>query len=195
MNYADAIRKVVIAEGGSKITDDPKDPGGLTKYGISQKAYPGLNIRALSESDAIAIYKRDYWDKILGDRLPYNVAYAIFNYAVNRGVTVAVQYAQKVVGVSQDGSMGPATLSAIIAKGEKEFLSQYLASAKQGYANLIALKPELAKFEKGWNNRIKDISDYVGVEPATLAASGAVLLVTGFFLIIFLSSSKTLRTT
>lgn len=187
----EGIRKVLIAEGGAKITQDPKDPGGLTKYGISQKAYPDLDIRNLTESQAIAIYKRDYWDKIQGDKLPYNVAYAIFNYAVNRGVSVAVKYAQKVVGSSQDGAMGAKTVAAIVSMGEKKFLEQYLALAKQGYADLVAVKPALAGFLNGWNNRIDHISDYVGVKPVTLAAGSAVLVAGIFFLIFFLSSPKT----
>lgn len=193
MNYVEAIKKVIIAEGGAKITDDPKDPGGLTKYGISKKAYPSLDIRNLTEAEAIAIYKRDYWDKIQGDRLPYNIAYTIFNYAVNRGVRVAVKYAQKVVGLSEDGVMGIKTVTAIIQKGEKAFLEQYLALAKQGYEHLVARNPALAVFLKGWNNRVDHISDYVGVKPATLAVSVGLILVTGFFLIIFLSSSKSMR--
>lgn len=190
MNYIDAIKKVIIAEGGSKITDNPKDPGGLTKYGISKKSYPLLDIRNLSESDAIAIYKRDYWDKIQGDRLPYNVAYAIFSYAVNRGVGVAARYAQRVVGAVEDGAMGAMTIAAIIAKGEKPFLEQYLALAKIGYENLVAGNPSLSGFLKGWSNRVDEISNYVGVKPGVLVASGGLALVTIFFLIFFLSSSK-----
>ena len=194
MNYVEAIRRVILAEGGATITEDPKDPGGLTKYGISQKAYPNVNIRALTERDAIAIYKRDYWDKIQGDKLPYKIAYSIFNYAVNRGVSVAVKYAQKVVGSTEDGVMGAGTISAISKMSEEAFLSQYLAHAKAGYQKVIERNPALEKFRKGWSARIDHISDYVGVKPATLAVSAGFLLVTGFFLIIFLSSSKAMRT-
>lgn len=194
MNAEIAIKRVIAAEGGSKITDDPRDPGGLTKFGISKKAYPSLDIRNLTEAQAVAIYKRDYWDKIQGDFLPYNVAYTIFNYAVNRGISVAVKYAQKVVGLPEDGVIGPKTIAAIKAKGEPAFLSQYLAIAKKGYEDLVAKRPDLEVFLKGWKNRIDHISDYVGVKPATLAVSGALILVTGFFLIIFLSSGKSMRT-
>lgn len=194
MNAATAIKRVIAAEGGAMITNFSNDPGGLTKYGISQKAYPSLDIRNLTEAQAIAIYKRDYWDKIQGDSLPYNIAYAIFNYAVNRGNSVAVKYAQKVVGLPEDGSMGPKTIAAIKAKGEVAFLSQFLALAKKGYADLVAARPSLGDFLKGWNNRIDHISEYVGVKPATLAVSAGLLIVTGFFLIIFLSSGKSMRT-
>lgn len=36
------------------------DPGGKTKYGISQKAYPALNIKALTLNEVKKIYFRDY---------------------------------------------------------------------------------------------------------------------------------------
>ena len=41
-----------------------------TKYGISASAYPDIAIKGLSLADAQAVYKRDYWDPILGDILP-----------------------------------------------------------------------------------------------------------------------------
>lgn len=191
MNYITAIKEVIKAEGGAKITNDPKDPGGLTKFGISKKAYPSLDIANLTEADAIAIYKRDYWDRVQGDSLPYNVAYALFNYAVNRGVSVAIKYAQQVLGVNQDGRMGPATISGILIMGEKAFLGQFLGLAKKGYEDLVASKPSLAVFLNGWKNRIDHIGDYVGVKPATVAVGSVVLVAGLFFLILLLSSPKT----
>lgn len=192
MNYLTAIKKVIIHEGGSKITDDPNDSGGLTKYGISQKAYPGLDIRNLTEAQAIAIYKRDYWDRIGGDKiLSYNVAYALFDQAVNRGVSSALKIAQKVAGVSQDGKLGTNTLNAINAISEKSFLEKFLAFAIQEYKDLAAARPKDQKFLRGWLNRVTSISDYVGVKP--LAAGGVVLVAGIFFLIFFLNSSKRMK--
>ncbi|WP_425526518.1 glycosyl hydrolase 108 family protein [Xanthomonas oryzae] len=46
-------------EGG--YVNDPRDPGGETQWGISKRAYPELNIRALTRDQAIEIYRRDYW--------------------------------------------------------------------------------------------------------------------------------------
>src|SRR5207302_958519 len=54
-----AIGTVLEHEGGYSF--DPNDPGGETKYGISRKAYPGLDVKALTLDQAKAIYKRDYW--------------------------------------------------------------------------------------------------------------------------------------
>lgn len=192
MNYVEAIRKVIIAEGGSKITNDKDDSGGLTKYGISQKSYPNLDIRNLTESQAIAIYKRDFWDKILGDQIKsYNVAYALFNQAVVRGVGAAVMTAQKVLGVNVDGGMGPMTLSKLNSISEKSFLERFLAESIQEAKDLVARRPKDAKFLDGWINRVNHIADYVGVKPATAVMSlGGLILVSGIFFLILKSRKR-----
>ena len=51
-NFPDCIAHVLAAEGG--LVNDPKDPGGVTKFGISQRSYPALDIRALSLENAKA---------------------------------------------------------------------------------------------------------------------------------------------
>ena len=51
MTFADIIDHVLESEGGSKITKDPLDPGGTTKYGISQRAYPNTDIENLTEGE------------------------------------------------------------------------------------------------------------------------------------------------
>ena len=48
--FPDCISHVLAAEDG--LVNDPKDPGGVTMFGISQRSYPALNIRALSLDDA-----------------------------------------------------------------------------------------------------------------------------------------------
>ena len=52
MTFEEIIERVIESEGGSRITKDPSDAGGTTKYGISQRAYPDLDIESLTERDA-----------------------------------------------------------------------------------------------------------------------------------------------
>lgn len=83
-SFDKAFEFVIGAEG--KLTDDPLDPGGLTKYGISHRAYPTKDIRNLTLDDAKAIYRMDYWDKCDCDDLPFPLDIAMFDTAVNMGV-------------------------------------------------------------------------------------------------------------
>lgn len=66
--------------------NDPEDPGGETKYGISKRAYPRLDIKNLTLEDASAIYKRDYWNAAGCDDLDDSLALVVFDTAVNCGV-------------------------------------------------------------------------------------------------------------
>ena len=89
------IKKVLIAEGGDKITNDPNDSGGLTKYGISQKAFPNVDIRNLTEEKAIAIYKKLYCDPCKIDLIKDELlALHVFDFAVTSGVNRAIKTLQ-----------------------------------------------------------------------------------------------------
>lgn len=94
-----AVRKVVQLEGGLSLdkndrgnwTGGQKGVGELrgTKYGISAMSYPNLDIASLTVDDAVAIYRRDYWDAIGADSLPPALAVVAFDTAVNSGVGAA----------------------------------------------------------------------------------------------------------
>jgi len=79
---------VVGLEGG--YVNDPRDPGGETKYGVSKRAYPNVDIKNLTIEGAKAIYKRDYFDK-LPILLPIDLHLSMFDMAINSGVSAAVQ--------------------------------------------------------------------------------------------------------
>mgnify|MGYP001580414909 CR=1 FL=1 len=118
-----AIRVVLAHEGG--LADNPNDPGGVTNFGISAKAYPSLGadrIRALTQEEAVAIYKRDWWDGRGYDQIrDQAVATKIFDMSVNMGFTTTVRLVQRALNyllrkpkeVTADGVMGPETLGAI----------------------------------------------------------------------------------
>ena len=62
-----------------------------TKFGISAAAYPDLDIKGLTKTQAIAIYKRDYWTPIGADKLEPPLALLAFDCAVNQGIGRARQ--------------------------------------------------------------------------------------------------------
>jgi lysozyme family protein len=57
--FEKAFAQTLIHEGG--YVNDPADYGGETKYGISKKAHPDVNIKNLTLENAKDIYYREYW--------------------------------------------------------------------------------------------------------------------------------------
>lgn len=82
-NFDRAFTTVVDQEGG--YVNDPKDPGGETKFGISKRRYPKVEIKNLTLGDAKAIYQRDYWDSHNLESLEYGKGLLVFDAAVNGG--------------------------------------------------------------------------------------------------------------
>lgn len=111
MDFDAAFHRLLSHEGG--YVNDPRDAGGETKFGISKRAYPHLDIKSLTVDECKAIYKRDYWGPAGCDAVPPAVKYAVFDMAVNSGVRAAVKALQKSVGETVDGILGPLTLQAV----------------------------------------------------------------------------------
>ena len=86
-NFDRAFRFLIGEEGG--YSADPHDPGGETKFGISKRAYPQLDIKSLTLDQAKAIYRRDYWDRLQLDARKYGPALVLFDCAINQGVARA----------------------------------------------------------------------------------------------------------
>lgn len=89
MNFEDAFKVVVAQEGG--YVSDPADPGGETRYGISKRAYPNVDIKTLTLEQARDIYLNDYWREAGCDQLAPEMALLVFDCAVNQGVGRAKQ--------------------------------------------------------------------------------------------------------
>ena len=79
-----AFDRLIGHEGG--YVNDPDDPGGETKWGISKRSYPHLDIAALTREEAREIYLRDFWSRINADRLPFSIAYQLLDFAINSGI-------------------------------------------------------------------------------------------------------------
>ncbi len=110
MSFEQAVAMVLKHEGG--YSNDSRDPGGETRFGISKRAYPDVDILRLTEDEAKAIYKRDYWDTLRPDELPHELAICLFDCAVNMGRDKAIRLLQRACGVAQDGVMGGNTIAA-----------------------------------------------------------------------------------
>jgi lysozyme family protein len=185
-NFNEAIKFVFRWEGG-----ETTDTGGYTKYGISQKAYPNLNISALTLDQARAIYRRDYWDKIQGDKIQdQGNALALLDYAVNAGTGRAVQDAQRVLNaagykLAVDGGLGPLTLAAINRRGPL-FAAALTAERKNFYNRLVQQNPEkYRQYLRGWLRRADNLLETAKIAITTAGSAAVPLLIAGltFFLL------------
>lgn len=151
-DFERACTLILELEGGAKVHAHPDDPGGLTKYGISQRAYPSLDIAALTEAQARAIYLSDYWMASGCDSMPWPLALYVFDCAVNQGVGRAVRWLQRVLAVKEDGKLGPATRLAA-RQAVAADASEFMAVREQHYRRL----PTFGTFGRGWLNRLERV--------------------------------------
>ena len=156
MNFNEIIETVLEHEGG--YVNDPKDLGGETKYGITKRFYPEVNIKELTKEKAKQIYKDDYWDKNRVETLPQSLWHIFFDMCVNMGRRTAVKILQRAANskgrnIDVDGGMGPATLKAV--KGVE--VERVRAYRVKYYSDLITKKPEQEKFYYGWYKRATEV--------------------------------------
>jgi len=95
-NFQEAFALVIGLEGG--YSNDPKDPGGETKFGISKRAHPTLDIVNLTLAQAEDIYAREYWTPAHCDELPWPLDTLVFDCAVNQGPAAALALLKKTEG-------------------------------------------------------------------------------------------------
>jgi len=156
MEFNDVIDKVLEHEGG--YVNDPSDPGGETKYGVSKRAYPDVDIKNLTLEDAKDIYKKDYWSKYRCNELPEDLRHVYFDMCVNMGAGRATKIMQETANAKGadlkiDGGMGPKTIGAM----QNVELNRVRAYRVKYYATLIERKPDLAKFYYGWFKRSLEV--------------------------------------
>jgi len=158
-NFERCLAVTLAHEGGW--ADHPKDPGGSTMKGVTIGTYAqhkGRNVtkdelRAISDSDLRAIYRRGYWDKVRGDDLPAGLDLVAFDGAVNSGPSRGAKWVQQALGVAQDGKIGPATIAAA-SRANVEAAIYEACNARMGF--LRGLKT-WATFGRGWQSRVDDV--------------------------------------
>lgn len=132
--------------------NDPLDPGGATRYGISKRAYPGEDIENLTKARAAELYERDYWRLIQGDALPTEIAMCVFDAAVNSGVRRSILWLQEAMHLPMDGKIGPQTLSECLAR-DPAVTAQDHCRVRLNYLRGLSTWP---RFGRGWERRVGD---------------------------------------
>lgn len=146
-----AVPHILEVEGGW--VNNPYDPGGETKYGISKNAYPNVDIAALTKDQAIEIYRKDYWVPTAGriEDLSPQIALVVFDWAVNSGNKPAVMKLQEALHVTQDGNIGEKTRAALASVVNKELLTANLLASREMFYMSLKTWP---KFGLGWTRRL-----------------------------------------
>ncbi|MCE5335239.1 MAG: N-acetylmuramidase [Desulfobacteraceae bacterium] len=156
--FLQAVEKTLGFEGG--YANDPADPGGETNFGISARAYPHLNIKALTKQAAIEIYYRDYWQALGCDMITDPaVAGGVFDMAVNAGPVAAVRLLQRTLnrigpdGLAEDGKLGIKSLEAANEFPQPALLAAELKLSRIAYYVDLAIKKGMGRFLAGWVRR------------------------------------------
>ena len=142
-----AVRVVLTHEGG--YVNHPNDPGGETKFGISKRSYPKLEIAHLTREDAKAIYLQDFWLAGSMDQYDGAIGFQVFDAAVNHGIQTALRLLQRAAGVADDGHVGPVTVAAVKARHVNDVLMLYTAERLDFWRKLSTWPT----FGKGWAGR------------------------------------------
>lgn len=155
-NFARALKLVLAHEGGW--ADNPADPGGATMKGVTLTTFrryvkakaTKADLRQITDAQIATVYRRHYWDAISGAELPDGVDYAVFDFAVNSGPARAAKFLQAVLGVVQDGRVGPDTLAAARARLGAGIINQ-LCDDRMAFLRKLRT---WGTFGKGWTSRV-----------------------------------------
>jgi lysozyme family protein len=159
-NFESCLEVILHHEGG--YVNHPKDPGGRTNLGVTQRVYEEWIghpvderiMKSLTVDHVRALYKARYWEVAKAGDLPAGLDLCVFDFAVNAGPGRAARYLQRMVGAAEDGQIGPRTLSLVeqYVRGldAKTAVSRY-QDARRGYYRKLKT---FGTFGKGWLRRV-----------------------------------------
>jgi len=158
-NFPASLDHVLQSEGG--YVNDPRDAGGVTNLGCTQRVYEAhmrrpvsdAEMRCLSPADVGPIYKAQYWDKIKGDQLPGGLDYCVFDAAINSGPGQAAKWLQQVLDVQDDGAIGPGTLAAVAAHSAEDLIAAYQLRR----LDFLKRLKTWSAFGNGWGKRVASV--------------------------------------
>lgn len=177
----DIAKDILKREGG--FVNDPHDPGGATKHGVTIGTLRRLgldldqdgdvdvdDVRQLSEAQALDIYLRHYFEKPKIGLLPKVLQASVFDMYVNAGSN-AVKLLQRLLGqmgqeLTVDGVIGPQTIAAseaAVALAPEHIADAYAIARRNYYFNLADKRPTSRKYARtrsggkgGWITRAEE---------------------------------------
>jgi len=160
-NFDECLKMLLKHEGG--FVNHPKDPGGMTNLGVTKRALEeylaeqeGRDMevseaimRMLTPTMVAPIYRTKYWNRVRGDDLPTGVDWAVFDWAVNSGVSRSAKALQHIIGATEDGIIGLRTLRQLGKFPEKDVIQRMHDVRQRFYESLGTFDT----FGKGWTKR------------------------------------------
>ena len=159
-DFEKAFAYVLKNEGG--FVNDPKDAGGATNMGITQKTLSRWrgksasadDVRNLPLTEAKAIYEKYYWGAMNCQAIADNaIATALFDVGVNMGGPTAIGLLQKAFGIPITRHLDENTLVEIEVLTPTALFSRFIPVVQNRYVDLVLKNPPQIKFLKGWLKR------------------------------------------
>lgn len=171
MNNFDIAFWYLLGNEGTTFTNDPNDPGGATKYGVTLRTFRSLvdqsatvsDIENLTPDQAKVVYNLGYWmpgPMRCADMVPLEIAIAIFDVGILYGPNISAMLTQRALnqafgaGLAIDNDLGPASLKFINEHASAmEFLAEFYEEVIIRIHNLVVINPSLEVFKVGWTKR------------------------------------------
>lgn len=176
METVDEITAEIVRREGGYV-NDPDDPGGPTKYGVTIGTLRRLrgsatvaDVKALTVNDAMEIYKRHYFERPKINQLPQPLQATVYDMQVNAGGT-AIKILQRVLRefgeqVTVDGALGPQSIGAaqrVYEKAKGYVIDAYGIARRNYYFRIADKRRGLRKFARtnrggkgGWIKRAEE---------------------------------------
>lgn len=179
-----------VLEGGN--VDDPRDPGGRTGKGVTQRTYnayrrskklPTADVFNITQQEWYDIMRSQYWAAVRGDDMPAGVDVVLSDQAVNSGAGRSIMWLQGALGVTADGVIGPATMNAVNACDDYDLLIGKMCDLRLNFMrNLKTWKV----YKNGWTSRVAHMrqrgqalaTGSVGRDPIAIPGTQAKALIT-----------------
>lgn len=151
-DFEQAVLKTLLNEGG--FVNNSSDPGGATKYGITQADMPDVDISKITPHQAIDYYQEHYWKPFYNDIENQFIGEKIFDMGVLFGIGEAVKLLQLTLQIKNDGLFGPVTLQEVNDSDSVSLLLGYKSTLVQHTLGIGSAKPNERIFVSGWIKRI-----------------------------------------
>lgn len=155
---------VLSFEGG--FANNPSDHGGATNKGVTlttfkrwrkQQGKPEptvADLKSITDSEVRQIMKAYYWDTWKADEIKsQSIANLLVDWVWGSGY-YGIKYPQQLLGVKDDGIVGPQTLQALNAQDPEKFFAKLKQRREKHFRNIVANDPSQQKFLAGWLRRL-----------------------------------------